>query len=102
MTPRERLDKEVRVGGDRGHETTTCVVGSKGASDEGKKLDAQLTGRVLGSPVQLLAGARGRVEVQNQPTTGATEPDDVCFASFGQLNACDTHSTILPLIAGWW
>jgi hypothetical protein len=75
-------------------------VGSKGASDEGKKLDAQLTGRVLGSPVQLLAGARGRVEVQNQPTTRATEPDDVCFASFGQLNARDTHSTILPLIAG--
>jgi hypothetical protein len=69
-------------------------------SDDGEKLDAQFAGRFLGSAVQLLAGARGRMEVENRPTTGATEPDDGCFASFGQLNVRDTHSTILPLTAG--
>jgi len=41
------------------------------------------------------------MEVQNRPATGATEPDDICFASFGQLHARDAHPTILPPIAGY-
>lgn len=40
------------------------------------------------------------MEAQNLPTTGATEPNNVCFASFSQLNAADAHATKLSLNAG--